>query len=64
LDLTKPTIAEEWGYQGGNASASSIGERAQKSGYNVIRFNSERGVGVNYVVFENLNVRDDQCLGN
>ncbi|HEV2614884.1 MAG TPA: RES family NAD+ phosphorylase [Gammaproteobacteria bacterium] len=57
LDLTDASIAKKWGYCGGNnyAVAQSIAKLAQHSGFNVIRYSSERGQGANLAVFDNFN---------
>lgn len=58
LDLTDPEIAREWGYSGGPISSEtkSIGAKAASSGYNVIRFPSERAPGgVNNAVLSDFN---------
>lgn len=57
LDLTKPRIARRWKYQGGDYYDVSrrIAEEGKLKGYNVIRFNSERGVGANLAVLDDFN---------
>lgn len=35
-------------------SCQRIGEMARKQGYNVIKFKSYRGDGINYVIFDNF----------
>lgn len=60
LDLTNPQIASEWGYVQNLTSTKAcqnIGEIARTKGYNVIKFQSYRGDGINYVIyndFENI----------
>ena len=60
LDLTNPQIASEWGYVQNLTSTKAcqnIGEIARNKGYNVIKFQSYRGDGINYVIyndFENI----------
>jgi RHS repeat-associated protein len=59
LDLTDPKVAKKWGYNGGPISSGtqSIGERAQGSGFNVVRFYSERHEeGVNNAILDDFNV--------
>jgi len=57
LDLTDPAIADTWGYTGGAISPATqaIGENAAKAGYNVIKFQSQRGPGINYGVIGDFN---------
>ena len=57
LDLTKPRIARCWKYQGGDSHivARGIAKQAKLEGCNVIRFNSERGVGANLAVLDDFN---------
>ena len=57
LDLTDPNIANAWGYSGGpiTSSTQAIGSRAAQSGYNAIRFSSERAPGVNMVIIQDFN---------
>ncbi len=59
LDLTQPKVANRWGYAGGNEydDSQAIASKAQEAGYNVIRYQSERGMGANLAIlndFENL----------
>ena len=56
LDLTKPRIAQKWGYVGGDISSATnkIGLRARESGFNVIRYPSERGQGSNLAIFNDF----------
>jgi hypothetical protein len=56
LDLTNPRVAKIWGYDRGevNLLTRSVGFRAQKAGFDVIRFPSERGPGANLVVLDNF----------
>ena len=57
LDLSDPKIAAKYGYKGGPISSQTqmIGARALDEGYNVIKFNSLRGKGVNYAVLDDFN---------
>jgi hypothetical protein len=52
LDLTDEAMAKAWGYSGGPISSSTqaIGARAQSLGYNVVKYQSLRVPGANYVV--------------
>ncbi|GAB4393533.1 MAG: hypothetical protein Tsb005_12240 [Gammaproteobacteria bacterium] len=56
LDLTNPRIAEIWGYERGPITTftKSVGFRAQRAGFNVIRFPSERGPGANLAVINDF----------
>jgi len=56
LDLTKPKIAQAWGYtdSASYSLSQSIAERAVSKGFNAIRFNSARAEGVNFVIFDNF----------
>lgn len=57
LDLTNPQIALEWGYVQNLSSTracQNIGEIARAKGYNVIKFQSYRGEGINYVIYNNF----------
>jgi RES domain-containing protein len=56
LDLTDPTVAKSWGYDGGPISnaTKAIGEQAQQAGYNTIKFQSMRGAGTNYAVLSDF----------
>lgn len=57
LDLTNPQIASEWGYVQNLTSTKAcqnIGELARTKGYNVIKFQSYRGDGINYVIYNNF----------
>jgi hypothetical protein len=60
LDLTNPDVAAKWNYvQNGTSTkeCQSIGEIAQSQGYSVIKCQSYRGSGINYVIyndFENI----------
>lgn len=57
LDLTDPKIASEWGYVQNLTSTKAcqnIGELARTKGYNVIKFQSYRGDGINYVIYNNF----------
>lgn len=56
LDLTDSHIASEWDYVQGDTSTQAcqiIGEIARQEGYNGIKFQSYRGSGTNYVIFNN-----------
>ena len=58
LDLTNPQVAADWNYVQNLTSTNacqSIGEVARSQGYNVIKFQSYRGEGINYVLFNNFN---------
>jgi filamentous hemagglutinin len=58
LDLTIPSIAKQWGYIGGDKSLQMqrLGEKAKESGFNAIRFGSEREFGgVNIAVLNDFN---------
>ncbi|MES2217365.1 MAG: RES domain-containing protein [Pseudomonadota bacterium] len=57
LDLTNPKVAEAWGYTGGEISplTQEIGNSAMWAGYNVIRYLSERGEGVNIAILNDFN---------
>lgn len=57
LDLTDPKIASEWGYVQNLTSTKAcqnIGELARTKGYNVIKFQSYRGDGINFVIYNNF----------
>ncbi len=59
LDLTNPSIAKAWGYNGGPISSTTqqIGLQAQEKGFNVIRFASQRDLeGVNYAILDDFNM--------
>jgi hypothetical protein len=55
--LPNPSIAKAWGYSGGSITPATqaIGADALNSGYNVIKFQSLRGSGVNYGVLNDFN---------
>lgn len=57
LDLTDPHVANAWGYRGGpiTAQTQAIGARAAESGYNAIRFTSQRSAGVNLAILQDYN---------
>ena len=57
LDLSEPGVARAWGYSGGPISSSTrtIGARAAQSGYNAIRYSSERAAGTNMVIIRDFN---------
>jgi hypothetical protein len=54
--ITKPNVAKNWGYAGGNdyANAQTIAEKAQQMGFTAIRYSSERGIGANLAIFRNF----------
>ncbi len=57
LDLTNLQVANEWGYIQNLTSTEAcqeIGELARNQGYNVIKFQSYRGEGINYVIYNNF----------
>ena len=56
--MTNPRVAEIWGYERGPITAftKSVGFRAERAGFNVIRFPSERGLGANLAVIDDFNV--------
>lgn len=57
LDLTDATIASKWDYVQNLTSAEAcqeIGALARNQGYNVIKFQSYRGSGINYVIYNNF----------
>jgi hypothetical protein len=57
LDLTDPKVAKEWGYSGGTITDQTInlGDQARESGFNVIKYNSERSSsGVNHAVLDDF----------
>ena len=54
LDLTDPAVAAKWNFVSGVSSESecqAIGAEAQSEGYNVIKVQSYRGSGINYIIF-------------
>ena len=56
LDLTNPQIASEWGYVQNLTSTKAcqnIGEISRTKEYNAIKFQSYRGDGINYVIYNN-----------
>jgi len=57
LDLTDPAVADAWGYTGGEITPATqaIGANALNAGYNVVKFQSLRGPGINYGVIGNFN---------
>ncbi|MDD2991177.1 MAG: DUF637 domain-containing protein [Zoogloea sp.] len=58
LDLTNPDVAMKWGYSGGEKTAQmkQLADQAKASGYNAIRFVSERtSDGVNIAVLSDFN---------
>jgi len=56
LDLTDPSVAGDWGYAGGaiTPETQAIGASAKNAGYNVIKFQSLRGLGANYAVINDF----------
>jgi len=57
LDLTNPQIALEWSYVQNLTSTKAcqnIGELARSQGYNVIKFQSYRRSGINYLIYDNF----------
>jgi len=57
LDLTNPEIASKWDFTPKMTSTSAcqeIGKLAREQNYNVIKFESYRGDGINYVIFNNF----------
>ena len=57
LDLTNQEIAVKWGYIQQNSSlleCQSIANRALDEGYNVIKVQSYRSNGTNYIVYDNF----------
>lgn len=57
LDLTDATIASKWGYVQNLTSTEAcqdIGTLARNQGYNIIKFQSYRGDGINYVIYNNF----------
>ena len=57
LDLTNPEIAAQWDYVSQLTSTEAcqdIGIIAKTQGYSVIEFQSYRGNGVNYVIYNNF----------
>lgn len=57
LDLTDFKMASEWGYSQGESSlleCQNIAEIALEKGYDVIKVQSYRDAGINYVIFNNF----------
>ena len=57
LDLTNPQIASDWNFIQNHTSlegCQAIGEVARAQGYSVIKVQSYRGGGINYVIFDNF----------
>lgn len=57
LDLTNPSIALDWGYIQNESTlleCQSIAERALNEGYNVIKVQSYRSNGINYIIYDNF----------
>jgi len=53
LDLTKPTIADAWGYTGplSYQASQKIAQQAVERGFNAIKFPAVQGSGANYAIF-------------
>lgn len=57
LDLTNPQIAADWNFVQNRTSlewCQAIGDTARAQGYSVIKVQSYRGNGINYVIFDNF----------
>lgn len=57
LDLTDPKIASEWEFSQGESSlleCQNIAEIDLEEGYTVIKVQSYRNSGINYVVYDNF----------
>ncbi len=57
LDLTNPDVAPKWGFVQNLTSTKAcqkIGDLAKTQGYSTIKFQSYRGDGVNYVLYNNF----------
>jgi hypothetical protein len=57
LALTNPDIATEWGYaqqQSTLLDCQSIADKALTEGYNVIKVQSYRADGINYIIYDNF----------
>ena len=57
LDLTDPAVANEWGYLQGKSSlleCQNIAGKALDEGYSVIKVQSYRDRGINYVIYDNF----------
>ena len=57
LDLTNPSVALDWGYIQSKSSiidCQSIADRALDEGYNVIKVQSYRGKGINYIIYDDF----------
>jgi len=57
LDLTSSDIAAKWRYSQGNSSlleCQKIAEQALDKGYNVIKVQSYRSDGINYIIYDNF----------
>ena len=57
LDLTDPLIADKWGFSCGKSSlleCQNIAEAALDDGYDVIKVQSYRDKGINYVIYNNF----------
>ena len=57
LDLTNPQVASNWDFVQNLTSTNScqdIGAAAKLQGYNVIKFQSFRSDGINYVIYNNF----------
>lgn len=59
LDLTNPTVAEQWGFVPDDSICDTsfcqeLARQAQDEGYNVIMAPSYRGSGTNYIIYSNF----------
>jgi RHS repeat-associated protein len=56
LDLTKPNVAQAWGYNSrlNYEATQAIAQRASKQGYSVIGYPAVQGVGTNFAVLRNF----------
>ena len=57
LDLTNPNVAQSWGFVQGESSlleCQNIAEIALDEGYTVIKVQSYRDSGINYVIYDNF----------
>jgi RHS repeat-associated protein len=57
LDLTRPAIAEAWGYNStlNYTSTQAIAQRASQQGYTVIAYPAVQGAGTNFAVLRQFN---------
>jgi len=55
LDLSDPDIAKAWGYLPDESTnvLQDLAKKALEEGYNVIKFESVQGSGINYALFDN-----------